>query len=117
MMHPTDTVACTCRPKEHKMPASLRNLTAAALVVGLASAAQAQDRTNVVPPTAQGMVSKILGGLGKPGDAATTSSGMSYRVLANGTVEIRNLKYNTVRYAWPQPYWTYNLKDDHGGNR
>lgn len=60
-------------------------------------------------------LNRILGGEGRPGDSATTASGISYRVLPNGTVEMRNPRYGTVKYSNPIPAWQRNLKNTGSG--
>ncbi|UXN61643.1 hypothetical protein [Phyllobacterium zundukense] len=43
-------------------------------------------------------INKIIRGEGKPGETATAKNGeVIYTVLEDGTVEIRNLRYNTVQ--------------------
>ncbi len=61
-------------------------------------------------------LNRILGGVGRPGDSATTASGITYRVLPNGTVEMRNPRYGTVKYSNPVPAWQRNLKNTGRGS-
>jgi hypothetical protein len=54
---------------------------------------------------------QILAAHGRPGDYVQTRSGMTYRILPSGLVEIRDPKYGTVKYYMPEPSWKTNLKD------
>jgi hypothetical protein len=83
-------------------------------VMSLSASTQAQS---VAPDAASGILAKILSGEGKPGDATTTRSGITYRVLSNGTVEMRNPRYGTVKYSRPVPAWQRNLKNQGVGGR
>lgn len=80
----------------------------AVVVASVSVSAQAQP---VVTGASSGTLSRILSGEGKPGDSVTTNSGITYRVLSNGTVEMRNPRYGTVKYSRPEPAWQRNLKN------
>lgn len=85
-------------------------------LAGMSMSAFAQAQY-VAPDATSGFLAKILNGEGKPGDVATTRSGITYRVLANGTVEMRNPRYGTLKYSRPLPAWQRNLKNQGVGGR
>ena len=79
-------------------------------LVVMSTPASAQTQ-RAVTGNSTATLNRILAGEGRPGDSATTGSGITYRVLPNGTVEMRNPRYGTVKYSNPEPAWQRNLKN------